>query len=159
MIRLGSSDFEKIQKEAGMAYLHVLCIPATLWRLRNPSHTPHIKKTSAELKESKIVSSLSQTQQYIFIYLFILFYLDNMFWSSDHHQTICIKLRIKCMQSTLFWPVDGQLTETCCQDTIIEYILCVWLKLETILFSFSLITWWDVLCKHYSGELGSKNSI
>jgi len=47
-----------------------------------------------KLKDNKIVSSFSQTQQYI-----ILFYLDDdMFRSTDHHQAIFTKLRIWYMQ-------------------------------------------------------------
>ena len=50
----------------------------------NINHMPIIKK---------IISCFVHRQQY----LFILFYLDNMFRSIDHHQTILIKLRIRCM--------------------------------------------------------------
>jgi len=46
-----------------------------------------------KLKENKTVSGCSQTQQYIFV----LFYLDNMFQSTDH-QAFLTKLKIRCME-------------------------------------------------------------
>ena len=45
------------------------------------------------VKDNKIVSGFTQTQQYILFY----FYLD-IFRSLDHHQAIFTKLRIRCMQ-------------------------------------------------------------
>jgi len=46
-----------------------------------------------KLKENKRVSSFSQTQQYKFI--FISFYLDNMFRLIDHHQAILYRTQNK----------------------------------------------------------------
>jgi hypothetical protein len=45
-----------------------------------------------KLKESKIVFWFHQTQQYWF-----LFYYDNMFQSTDHHEAISSKLRTGCI--------------------------------------------------------------
>ena len=41
-----------------------------------------------KLKDNKTVSGVTQTQQYI-----ILFYLDDMFRSLDHHQVIFTNLK------------------------------------------------------------------
>jgi hypothetical protein len=45
------------------------------------------------IKDNKVVSGFSQTQQYIFIFIF-----DVMFRSIERHQALFTELIIRCMQ-------------------------------------------------------------
>jgi hypothetical protein len=68
------------------------------WMQKRATGIFFLQRTSCfiiKLKENKTVSSFSQTQRYTFI--FILFYLDNTFWSIDHHQATLTKLRIRIL--------------------------------------------------------------
>ena len=81
------------------------------------SHVVHISCIHL-LKDNKLVPGFKHNNIY--------FYLDHMFRSIDHHH-------------------HHNQTETCHRDKIIY--CCVWLKPETILLSFSLVTQRDVLYK------------
>jgi hypothetical protein len=53
----------------------------------------YISSIQINLKDNKIVSGFSQTQQYILFYVYL-----DMFRSTDHHQASFTKLRIRYMQ-------------------------------------------------------------
>ena len=56
----------------------------------------NVTQTFKALQENKIVCGFSQTEQYTYIYIYFLFYLDSMLWSIGH-QAILTQLRIRCM--------------------------------------------------------------